>query len=170
MLESLSYYEIIASYPNCEPISTEILGTAFREKDYTVDMAIFWLSRIPFAADFSFDEIHQYCSDIASKLCSIFDIEEKYVSIVLYGIFPKNYAPPTDKELNILFQELEEIQGIDIDSNSPIWPVKQMVMYYLISMYSNNVYYYYKVKPLLKQLKDGREQYEKWIAEMASNF
>ena len=30
--------------------------------------------------------------------------------------------------------------------------------------------YYYKVKPLLKQLKDGREQYEKWIAEMASNF
>ena len=50
--ESLSYYEIIASYPNCEPISTETLGTAFREKDYTVDMAIFWLSRIPFAADF----------------------------------------------------------------------------------------------------------------------
>ena len=41
MLESLSYYEIIASYPNCEPISTETLGTAFREKDYTVDMAIF---------------------------------------------------------------------------------------------------------------------------------
>ena len=68
------------------------------------------------------------------------------------------------------FQELEEIQGIDIDSDSPIWPVKQMVMYYLISMYSNNVYYYYKVKPLLGQLKDGREQYEKWIAEMASNF
>ena len=170
MLESLSYYEIIASYPNCEPISTETLGTAFREKDYTVDMAIFWLSRIPFAADFSFDEIHKYCSDIANKLCSIFDIEEKYVSIVLYGIFPKNYAPPTDKELNILFQELEDIQGIDIDNNSPIWPVKQMVMYYLISMYSNNVYYYYKVKPLLKQLKDGREQYENWIAEMASNF
>ena len=54
MLESLSYYEIIASYPNCEPISTETLGTAFREKDYTVDMAIYWLSRIPFAADFSF--------------------------------------------------------------------------------------------------------------------
>ena len=170
MLESVSYYEIIASYPYWEPTSTETLATAFRGKDYTVDMGFSWLSRLPCATGFSFDNIYISRSAIANKLCSIFDIEEKYVSIVLYGIFPKNYAPPTDKELNILFQELEEIQGIDIDSNSPIWPVKQMVMYYLISMYSNNVYYYYKVKPLLKQLKDGREQYEKWIAEMASNF
>ena len=170
MLESLSYYEIIASYPNCEPISTETLGTAFREKDYTVDMAIYWLSRIPFAADFSFDELHEYCSDIANKLCSIFDIEEKYKSIVLYGIFPKNYEPPTEKELNILFQELDGIKDVKVDIKSPLWPIKQMVMYYLIGMYSKNIYRYYKVKPLLEQLKDGREQYEKWIAEVASNF
>lgn len=171
MLESLSYFEIISCYPNCEPLSKETLGEAFREKDFTLDVAVFWLGKIPFTGiDLTFNRIHEYCADIADKICDIFSVDKKYKNIILYGIFPKNYNPPTDNEWNILFEELEDIEGIEIEGKTSLWYIQQLVCYYLISLYSNNVFYYYKIKPLLKILKDGRHDYEEWITEMAKLF
>lgn len=120
--------------------------------------------------EMTFGEIYMYMYEIADELCDIYGIENKYKKLILYGIFPKNYNPENEDSWNTLYQELEEIEALDINENNELWYIKQLVLYYLINLYSKNVYYYYKVKPLLNKIKENSEKYKKWIAEMATVF
>lgn len=171
MLESLSFYEVISNFTDCKHIETDILGEALREKDFNISATVYWFSTIPFSNDeMSFHEIYKYMDILANQLCDVYEIDKKYTKLILYGIFPKNYNPESNDGWNLIYQELEEIEKLDIEKEGELWYIKQLVLYYLINLYSKNVQYYYKVKPLLNKIKEDNEIYKKWIAEMAINF
>ena len=76
---------------------------------------------------------------LANQLCDVYEIDKKYTKLILYGIFPKNYNPENNDGWNFIYQELEEVEKLDIEKEDELWYIKQLVLYYLINLQKQNL-------------------------------
>ncbi len=164
-MNDLSYYSLLVAVKGFEPIDSNILDT-YCALPNKMDIDDLFLTLTSGVADFGerdLNAIIKYCNETADMICVKYGIDESVMPIYRAYLIPLSYKTQDDSESDVLVQLLENACAIEAELSTPEWNLREGLKYRLMALYSWVPRYFFKLKSLLADVQQNREEYDKWL-------
>lgn len=164
-MTDLSYYSLLVSIKEFEPLEESVLNDYYvlPNKLDIEDLFLTLTSGVVNYGQRDLEEIIEYCNESAEKICAKYGVDANLRPIFKAYLIPVDYKPQNDLESDILVELFENMCAIQIAEDSPVWYLREGIKYRLMALYSWLPRYFFKMKALLADVKNGRDKYEQWL-------